>query len=152
VLLAEPGLAFLQGMIAGRHPAPPFAKETGILLVEAEANRAVFRGTPTERFFNPSGTIHGGWISMILDSAMGCAIHSTLQAGQGYTTIEMKLNFVRAVLPELGELTCEAHLVHRGGTIATSEGKLFDGKGRLLAHGTETGMILDMATRGAKAA
>ena len=152
VLTAEPGLAFLRGMIEGRHPAPPFARSTGIWLTEADEGRAVFAGLPSEGFFNPIGTIHGGWTAAILDSAMACAIHTTLQTGQGYTTVEMKLNFVRPILPDLGELTCEGTVVHRGGTLATSEGKLFDDKGRLLAHGTETCMILDMAPRAAKAA
>ncbi|HET8727670.1 MAG TPA: PaaI family thioesterase [Alphaproteobacteria bacterium] len=152
VLVAEPGLAFLRGMIEGRHPAPPFSKATGILLVEAEESRVVFKGVPTPDFFNPLGTIHGGWTSAILDSAMACAVHTTLQPGQGYTTVEMKLNFVRPILPDLGELACEGLLVHRGGTLATSEGRLFDSKGRLLAHGTETCLIFDAATRAQRAA
>ncbi|MFL4996052.1 MAG: PaaI family thioesterase, partial [Microvirga sp.] len=107
VLVAEPGLLFLRGMITGRHPAPPFSKTTGIYLVEAEENRVVFRGRPGSEFFNPIGTIHGGWTSAILDSAMACAVHTTLLAGQGYTSVEMKLNFVRPILPDLGEVTCE---------------------------------------------
>jgi uncharacterized protein (TIGR00369 family) len=152
VLVGESGLSFLQGLIQRRHPAPPFAKSTGIHLVEAEENRAVFKGVPSDGFFNPLGTIHGGWTSAILDSAMACAVHTTLKAGQGYTTVEMKLNFVRPVLPELGEVTCEGIVVHRGGTLATAEGKLFDSKGRLLAHGTETCMVFDAAARASKAA
>jgi uncharacterized protein (TIGR00369 family) len=152
VLVAEPGLSFLRGLLEGRHPAPPFSHTTGIYLVEARENQVVFRGRPTADFFNPIGTIHGGWTSAILDSAMACAVHTTLQAGQGYTTVEMKLNFVRPILPELGELTCEGVVVHRGGTLATSEGKLFDGKGRLLAHGSETCMIFDAASRAQRAA
>ena len=79
-------------------------------------------------------------------------MHTTLQPGQGYTTVEMKLNFVRPILPDLGELACEGLLVHRGGTLATSEGRLFDSKGRLLAHGTETCLIFDAATRAQRAA
>lgn len=145
VLVAEPGLAFLRGLIEGRHPAPPFSRSTGIWLTEAEEGRAVFAGIPSDAFFNPIGTIHGGWTSAILDSAMACAVHTTLAAGQGYTTVEMKLNFVRPVLPSSGRVTCEGAVVHRGGTLATSEGRLFDAAGRLLAHGTETCMILGAA-------
>lgn len=152
VLLAEPGLSFLRGLIDGRHPAPPFSQTTGVFLAEAEPNRVVFRGSPSAAFFNPIGTIHGGWTAAILDSAMACAVHTTLQAGQGYTTVEMKLNFVRPILPDLGEVTCEGVLVHRGGTLATSEGKLFDSRGRLLAHGSETCMIIDAAARAVRAA
>ena len=147
VLTAEPGLAFLRGMIAGRHPAPPFARSTGIWLTEADEGRAVFAGLPSEGFFNPIGTIHGGWTSAILDSAMACAVHTTLKAGQAYTTVEMKLNFVRPVLPSSGRLTCEGVVIHRGGTLATSEGRLVDGTGKLIAHGTETCMIFDVAKR-----
>ncbi|HEV2606224.1 MAG TPA: PaaI family thioesterase [Microvirga sp.] len=147
VLMAEPGLAFLRGMIAGRHPAPPFARSTGIWLTEADEGRAVFAGLPSEGFFNPIGTIHGGWTSAILDSAMACAVHTTLKAGQAYTTVEMKLNFVRPVLPSSGRLTCEGVVIHRGGTLATSEGRLVDASGKLIAHGTETCMIFDVAKR-----
>ena len=99
VLTAESGLAFLQGLIEGRHPAPPFSGTTDIYLTEADEGRVVFTGVPSAGFFNPLGTIHGGWTSAILDSAMACAVHTTLAAGQGYTTVEMKLNFVRPVLP-----------------------------------------------------
>ncbi len=152
VLTAEPGLSFLRGLIDGRHPAPPFSRATGIYLAEAEENRVVFKGQPTEAFFNPLGTIHGGWTSAILDSAMACAVHTTLLAGQGYTSVEMKLNFVRPILPDLGEVTCEGTVVHRGGTLATSEGKLFDARGRLLAHGSETCMIFEAGARAARAA
>ena len=147
VLTAEPGLAFLRAMIEGRHPAPPFARSTGIWLTEADEGRAVFAGLPSEGFFNPIGTIHGGWTSAILDSAMACAVHTTLKAGQAYTTVEMKLNFVRPVLPSSGRLTCEGVVIHRGGTLATSEGRLVDASGKLIAHGTETCMIFDVAKR-----
>jgi uncharacterized protein (TIGR00369 family) len=147
LLVAEPGLAFLRAMIAGRHPAPPFARSTGIWLTEADEGRAVFAGLPSEGFFNPIGTIHGGWTAAILDSAMACAVHATLAAGQAYTTVEMKLNFVRPVLPSSGRLTCEGVVIHRGGTLATSEGRLVDANGKLIAHGTETCMIFDVAKR-----
>src|SRR6185312_11724855 len=83
---AMPGLAFLQAMLEGRLPAPPFSRATGIRLSAAEHGRAVFEGEASEGFFNPLGTIHGGWIAAILDSAMGCAVHSTLKPGQAYTT------------------------------------------------------------------
>ncbi|HEX8666612.1 MAG TPA: PaaI family thioesterase [Beijerinckiaceae bacterium] len=143
VLTAGSGLAFLQGLIDGVHPPPPFSRATRIYLTEVSEGRAVFSGVPTEDFFNPIGTIHGGWTSALLDSAMACAVHSTLKPGQGYTTVEMKINFVRPVLPSAEALTCEGVVIHRGGTLATSEGRLLDAKGRLLAHGTETCMIIE---------
>lgn len=137
------GLSFLRDLAAGKHPAPPFSEAAGILLTEVEEGRVLFTGTTGSRFLNPLGTIHGGWISMILDSAMACAVHSTLKPGQGYTSAEMKVNFVRPLLPDTGELTCEGTVIHRGGTLATSEGKLRDAAGKLIAHGTETCLIFD---------
>jgi uncharacterized protein (TIGR00369 family) len=142
VLTAGTGLDFLHALIRGDHPPPPFSRATGIYMREVAEGRAVFAGTPSADFLNPLGSVHGGWTSAILDSAMACAVHTTLKAGEGYTSVEMKINFVRPVMPDLGELTCEGVVIHRGGTLATSEGKLLDGKGRLLAHGTETCMIM----------
>lgn len=146
-LLAETGLELLRGLIDGRHPAPPFAVTTGCFLTEVEEGRAVFKGVPHESFLNPLGGIHGGWTSGILDSAMACAVHSVLKAGEGYGTVELKVHLVRGILPSSGELTCEGRLVHRGATMATSEGYLRDAAGRLLAHGTETCLIFDAARR-----
>jgi uncharacterized protein (TIGR00369 family) len=143
VLMAQSGLAFLQGLIDGIHPPPPFSGTTNIYLTSVSEGRAVFTGVPSEEFFNPIGTIHGGWTSALLDSAMACAVHTTLKPGQGYTTVEMKINFVRPILPSLGALTCEGNVIHRGGTLATSEGRLFDAAGKLLAHGTETCMVIE---------
>jgi len=139
---AMSGLAFLQGVLDGRLPAPPFSRSTGIRLSTVEHGRVVFEGEPSAAFFNPLGTIHGGWTATILDSAMGCAVHSVLKPGHAYTTVEMKLNYVRAVMPAHGLVTCEARVVHPGNRLATSEGYLRDAEGRLLAHGTETCMII----------
>jgi uncharacterized protein (TIGR00369 family) len=141
VLLAEDGLGFLRGIVEGRHPGPPIAEAMDLDLVEVEEGRVVFVGKPSVRFFNPLGTIHGGWTATILDSAMACAAHTTLKLGEGYTTLEMKLNYVRPVMPDSGTLRCEGKLIHRGGTVATTEGRLVDERGKLLAHGTETCLI-----------
>lgn len=141
VLVADGGLSFLRGMIEGRHPGPPFADAMDFDLVEADEGRVVFSGRPSARFFNPLGTIHGGWTATILDSAMACAAHATLKPGEGYTTLEMKINYVRPVMPESGTVRCEGRLIHRGGTVATTEGRLLDERGKLLAHGTETCLI-----------
>ncbi len=141
--LAVSGLDFLRGIIAGTYPTPPFSKSTNIWPSLVEEGRVVFEGEPEEGFFNPLGTIHGGWTAAILDSAMACAVHSTLKPGQSYTTVEMKLNYVRAVMPGRGVLSCEGRLVHAGARLATSEGFLRDAAGKLLAHGTETCMILE---------
>ncbi|WP_439500064.1 PaaI family thioesterase [Bosea sp. (in: a-proteobacteria)] len=141
VLLAEDGLSFLRGMMEGRHPGAPFADAMDFDLAEVEEGRVVFVGKPAARYFNPLGTIHGGWTATILDSAMACAAHATLKAGEGYTTLEMKINYVRPVMPESGTVRCEGKLIHRGGTVATTEGRLVDERGKLLAHGTETCLI-----------
>jgi len=147
-LLSEDGLSFLRGMIEGRYPGPPIAGEMDFTLTEVEEGRVVFTGTPSARFFNPLGTIHGGWTATILDSAMACAAHATLKAGEGYTTLEMKINYVRAVMPESGAVRCEGKVIHRGGTIVTTEGHLTDERGRLLAHGTETCLIFPAKAKG----
>jgi uncharacterized protein (TIGR00369 family) len=148
VLLAQDGLSFLRGLIAGAHPPAPFALSTDMRLVEADEGRVVFTGEPSARFLNPLGTVHGGWTATILDSAMACAAHSTLKAGEGYTTLEMKLNYVRPVMPDSGTVRCEGRLIHRGAKVITTEGRLVDERGRLLAHGTETCLVLGTKTKG----
>ena len=138
------GLEFLKSLMAGALPAPPFSKPSQIYGIEAEEGRVVFVGRPSEDFYNPLGTIHGGWTTMILDSALGCAVQSVLPAGQGFTTIELKVNFVRPITGATGEVRCVGTIVHRGGRILTSEARLTDGRDRLLAHATSTCMALDL--------
>ena len=150
VLLAEDGASFLRGIVEGRHLGPPFADAMDFDIAEVEEGRVVFVGTPSARFFNPLGTIHGGWTATILDSAMACAVHATLRVGEGYTTLEMKLNYVRPVMPASGPVRCEGRLIHRGGSVATSEGRLIDAQGKLLAHGTETYMIFGVKAGAAR--
>jgi len=136
------GLEFLRALRDGRHPAPPFAEATDMRIVEAEHGRVVFEGNPSSRFYNPLGTVHGGWTSTLLDSAMGCAVQSVLPAGQIFTTVDMTVSFVRPVFAKTGKLRCEGTIVHAGARIATAEGRVWDDKGVLVAHGTETCMIL----------
>jgi uncharacterized protein (TIGR00369 family) len=149
-VLRQSGLELLRGIAEGRHPPPPFALTTDCVLTEVEEGRAVFRGRPSAAFLNPLGTVHGGWTAGIMDSAMACAVHSILKPGQGYTTLEFRVHLVRAVMPGSGELFCEGLVVHRGGQVATSEGYLRDGAGKLYAHGTETCLIFDATARVAK--
>lgn len=103
----------------------------------------MFEAVPAEKFLNPLGTIHGGWISTLDDSAMGYAVHSMLKPGHRFTTVDMTVSFVRAVVPTFGKLTCEGKIIHSGGRIATAQGRVTDGTGKLIAHGTETCMILN---------
>jgi uncharacterized protein (TIGR00369 family) len=141
VLLAETGRSFLTGMLSGRRPCAPYSDTMDIELVEVDEVRVVFVGRPSARYLNPVGTIHGGWAETILDGAMAYSVHSTLKAGESYTTIEMKINYFRPVLPSTGIVRCESKLIHRGSRTATSDARLFDEHGRLLAHGSETCMI-----------
>jgi uncharacterized protein (TIGR00369 family) len=141
---SETGHAFLLKLLDGAHPAPPFSQVCDIWPTEIEPGRIVFEAAPSARFYNPMGTVHGGWISTVLDSAMGCAVYSLLKPGQGCTSVELKVNFVRPVLEQTGKLRCEGKIVHFGGRLATSEGRLTDLAGNLIAHGSETCMILNV--------
>ncbi|WP_072391872.1 PaaI family thioesterase [Hyphomicrobium sp. CS1BSMeth3] len=136
------GLEFLHAMISGTFPAPPICEVLDFILVEAEHGRVIFEGLPSDRFRNPLGTVHGGWMSTVLDSALGCAVHSTLKAGQGFTTVDLAVSFVRAVHQSSGKLRCEAKVIHVGGRIATAEARLVDAEGKLYAHGTTTCLVM----------
>jgi uncharacterized protein (TIGR00369 family) len=135
------GLGFLSAIIAGTIPQPPIGEILGFHLVEAEAGRAVFEGLPEARHYNPIGSVHGGFAATLLDSALGCAIFSTLHKGDTWTTLELKLNFVRGLTKDTGPVRAEGRIIHRGRTVATSEGDLKDGTGKLYAHATTTCMI-----------
>ena len=134
----EGGLSVMQGILDGRLPGAAMAKTLNFWLSKVEEGVIAFTGAPTEDHLNPLGTIHGGWAATILDSALACAVMTTLAPGEGYTTAEFKLNLTRPILPGMGDLVCEGRVVHRGRTIATSEAYLRDSAGKLLAHGTET--------------
>ena len=147
---AMDGLAFLRAMLAGHLPAPPVCEVAAIRMVSADPGHVVFEGDPDARFYNPLGTIHGGWTSTLMDTVMACAVHSVLKAGQAYTTAEFKVHFVRPVLPATGVIRAEGRIVHAGGRIATSEGRMTDARGKLLAHGTETCFVFDAPGSGAR--
>ena len=136
------GLEALREVFEGRVPPPPIAETMGIEGVHVEEGKAVFEGEPAEYLYNPIGVVHGGFAMTLLDSAMGCAVHSTLKVGERYTTLEVKTNFVRPITVDTGRVRCEGVVIHRGGTIATAEGKLIAiDSGKLLAHGTTTCLI-----------
>jgi uncharacterized protein (TIGR00369 family) len=141
-----PGLEYLHAIMAGKLPPAPLAQTVGFALVEAEDGRAVFEIEPMEFHYNPSGAVHGGIACTLLDSAMGCAVHTTLPAGVGYSTVELKVNLVRAITARTGLLRAEGLIIHRGNRIATAEGFLRDREGRLYAHGTTTCLILPHAS------
>jgi uncharacterized protein (TIGR00369 family) len=136
------GMEFLQKIAAGELPPPPIAALLNFELVELSEGRAIFAVEPKEYHYNPIGLVHGGLAATLLDSAMGCAVHSTLPAGAGYTTLEIKVNFVRPITADTGRVRAEAKLVHLGGRIATAEGRLIDEAGKLYAHATTTCLIM----------
>lgn len=135
------GLELMQGMLAGKFPAPPIARALDFTLDRAEPGVAVFSGEGKFDHYNPLGTVHGGWITTLLDSCMGCAMHTTLKPGHGYTSLEIKVNFVRPVLDTTGRLRAQGRVIHTGRRTGTAEGRLIDANGRLYAHGTTTCLI-----------
>jgi uncharacterized protein (TIGR00369 family) len=138
------GLDLVQRMLAGELPYPPICDTVGFMLVEADRGRAVFQGTPRPEHCNPLGSIHGGFHATLLDSSVGCAVHTTLDAGQGYTTLEIKVNYVRALTHHVGPVRAEGRIVHEGGRVRTAEGRLIDADGRLYAHATTTCLVLSI--------
>ena len=123
-------------------PHAPIAELVGFDLVEAGEGRASVELDPAERHYNPLGTVHGGIAATLLDSAMGCAVHTTLDEGEAYTTLELKVNYVRAITEATGRVVATGSVIHRGGRVATAEARLTDAGGRLLAHGTSTCLIM----------
>ncbi|HVF57755.1 MAG TPA: PaaI family thioesterase [Pyrinomonadaceae bacterium] len=135
------GLEYLQKIVAGELPRPPISALMNFRISELGEGRAVFTVEPAEYHYNPIGVVHGGLAATLLDSAMGCAVHSTLPAGAGYTTLEIKVNYIRPMTAETGEVRCEAKVIHVGGRTATAEGRVFDADGKLYAHATTTCII-----------
>jgi len=135
------GMTLFGEIMAGRLPAPPMAQALGFWIDEVELGRVVFGYRPVLDHYNPLGSVHGGVAATLLDSVMGCCIHTTLKAGVGYTTVEIKVNYVRAMTDKTGEVRAEGKVINVGSRIATSEARLVDSAGKLLAHGTTTCLI-----------
>ena len=142
--LRLPGIEYVRAIFAGELPAPPISELMGFRGVEFEHGRAVFEMTPGPQHYNPIGSVHGGIALTLLDSAMGCAVHTTLEQGVGYTTLEVKTNFVRPITADTGLIRCEGTVIHRGSRVATAEGRLTDADGKLLAHGTTTCLVFPL--------
>src|SRR4029077_2997940 len=136
------GLEFLQKFTRGELPPPPIAALMDYNLVEVSPGRAVFACEPAEYHYNPIGVVHGGLAATLLDFAMGCAIHSMLPHGVGYTTLEIKVNFVRALTADTGPVRSEGTVVHMGSRTATAEGRIVDAAGKLYAHATTTCLVI----------
>lgn len=140
------GLTFLRTMLEGGLPMPPIMRLIGITMVSVEEGRVVFGLEPQEFHYNPIGSVHGGVACTMLDSAMGCAVHSVLPAGSGYTTVELTATLVRPITLDTGRLRCEGSTIHVGGRMATAEGRLTDLNGKLYAHGTTVCMLFRPGT------
>ncbi len=136
------GLEAMQALVEGRLAPPPMAQTLGFALTHVERGVAVFEAEPQGAILNPLGTVHGGWALTLLDSCTGCAAHTVLPAGVGYTTVETKGNFVRAITPNTGRVRAEGRVVAHGRQIITAEGRITDPDGKLLAHGTSTLIVL----------
>jgi uncharacterized protein (TIGR00369 family) len=143
-LRARSGVEFFEAIGRGQLPTPPISQTLDIWPVEWEPGRMVFQGNPGPAHYNPIGSVHGGWTAAMLDSAVGCAIHSMLPAGKGYTTLELKVNYIRAVTAQAGPLRAEGKVIHVGAQIATAEGRLQDAAGKLYAHATTTCLIFPL--------
>jgi uncharacterized protein (TIGR00369 family) len=138
---AMSGLEFVQGLVDGTLPLNTIAKTLGYDVTEAANGRVVVTAEPNDKHLNPAGTVHGGLAATLLDSCMGLAVQSTLEKGISQTTLEFKISLLRPITPATGPITAEGVVMSRGRRIGTAEGRITDGKGRLLAHGTTTCLI-----------
>ncbi|NTF00125.1 PaaI family thioesterase [Agrobacterium tumefaciens] len=136
------GRQHLEAVLRGDLPAPPIASTLSFKMVEVDDGTVVFEAFPGRHMLNPMGTVHGGWALTLIDTATGCAAHTLLPAGVGYTTVETKANFCRPIFSDSGCVRVEGRVINEGRTIISAEGRIVDAGGRLLAHGTSTLMIL----------
>lgn len=143
-IAGKTGLELLQAMLRGEIAYPPIAHTLDFALVEAGPGHAVFQGTPGPAHLNPMGTVHGGWFATLLDSALGCAVHTRMKAGQGYTTAELSVNIVRALTPKVTRVRAEGKVIHCGRQLATAEAKLLGPDGTLYAHATTTCLVFEI--------
>ncbi len=136
------GLEYLRAIATRELPTPPVALLLGMDVVSVDPGRAVFTLEPGEHLYNPIGSVHGGMLATVLDSALGCAVQSMLPAGVGYTTVDLNVTYLRAATRDTGRLTCEGEVIHSGRKIATSRGQIVDEKGRRYATATTTCLII----------
>ena len=138
------GMEYMTAVVTGAVPPPPIAVTMRLRPVELEEGRVIFEGEPGEEHYNPIGVVHGGYAATLLDSALGCAVHTTLPAGVGYTSLGLEAKYVRPITRDTGRVLCEARVVYRGRKTATSEARLTEANsGKLLATGTSTCLILE---------
>jgi uncharacterized protein (TIGR00369 family) len=145
-LAGKTGLEMMQAMLRGEVPYPPIAQTLDFTLMEVDEGRAMFQGTPGPAHLNPMGTIHGGWYATLLDSALGCAVHTMMPAGRGYTTAELGVNLVRAIGNKAPRVRAEGKVIHCGRQLATAEARLYGPDGTLYAHATTTCLVFELPT------
>lgn len=143
-IAGKTGLEVMQAMLDGEIPFAAIAKTLDFLVVEVSPGRAVFQGTPLAQHLNPLGTIHGGWVATLLDSALGCSVHTMMPPGRGYTTAELSVNYVRGLTPKVRRVRAEGKVIHCGRQLATAEARLVGADGTLFAHATTTCLVFDM--------
>jgi uncharacterized protein (TIGR00369 family) len=143
-LKAGTGIEFLRRIIDGTLPPPPISETLGFVLVLVEPGRAVFQGTPDRRHYNPLGSVHGGYFCTLLDSALGCAVQSTLPKGTGYTTLELKVNLIRPLHERVGPVRADARIINVGARVGIAEASLTDVDGKIYAHATTTCLIFPL--------
>jgi uncharacterized protein (TIGR00369 family) len=136
------GIELMRAFVAGELPRPPITSALGFRFVAVEEGHVTFTFTPAEYHYNPIGSVHGGVVATLLDSAMGCSVHTLLPAGVGYTTLEIKVNYIRPLTAESGEVRAVGNVLHLGAKTALAEGKLVGADGKLYAHATTTCLIM----------
>jgi len=143
---AMTGMEYMTAVVTGQVPPPPMAVTMRLSPIEIEEGRVVFEGEPGEEHYNPIGVVHGGYAATLLDSALGCAVHTTLPAGVGYSSLGLEAKYVRPITRDTGRVLCEATVLYRGRRQATAEATVTAAdSGKLLAHGIATCMVLDGA-------
>lgn len=143
-LRSRSGMEFLKGIGSGALPPAPIAELLGITPISVEPGVTVFQGAPSLAHYNPSGVVHGGYAATLLDTAVGCAIHTMLPAGKGYTTLELKVNYIRAMTDKTGPVRAEGKVVNLGNQVGIAEGRITDAQGKLYAYATTTCLVFDI--------
>jgi uncharacterized protein (TIGR00369 family) len=138
-----PGLSFWRAVADGQLPPPPITELLRMHVVEVEDGRVTFDFTPDVSMYNPLGMVHGGAVCTLLDTATGCAMHTTLPEGVSYTSVEIKVNYLKAVTVDSGTLTAVGTVVKAGSRIGFAEAEVTDASGKLVATATSTLLVID---------
>jgi uncharacterized protein (TIGR00369 family) len=143
-IAGKTGLEMMQAMLRGDIPYAAIAKTLDFTIVSVSPGVAVFQGTPLAQHLNPLGTIHGGWVATLLDSALGCSVHTMMPPGRAYTTAELGVNYVKGLTPKVQRVRAEGKVIHCGKQLATAEARLFGPDGTLYAHATTTCLVFEI--------